>query len=448
MSDARQAPYQRARDMEQFNAWTIGRKEVIRLLRARAMHQYMLEQWRSRYPHLSIDCLPSVRHIIRWCRAKEKEASTSNTQPTESETTSSLDHPKTSDDNLATLSKHADTPTSTPSTNHFLYCKFCGVPHLNPSDLKTPWLIDCPSRPARFQTPRSLLDSSTTSESITAELLAAAYRRMAIATGLCDDDETEEEGKYTPNLIVLTVRIAHHYYSIILDVDIDIADDLSRDVVMKDDDEMATALERRTSRPSEQYAQPDWSFLATMPSVVNTPTALDWVWRVIGELRMSSILPSTLLPNRKRMTRAMSAREQRIGMATIARAFAVDRTDQDKDHTDSGRLQGIRQQVTVGGIMLLATRAMLRSLLDKAVQQHNVGRRGTSKPLPEVTSTPMKDTKANDTTLESPRNMTTMLTPFHVYKALYGYPEQFDFITNRYLKAKDTISSSSSSISE
>lgn len=106
-----------------------------------------------------------------------------------------------------------------------------------------------------------------------------------------------------------------------------------------------------------------WSLMATMPQVTSSPMAIDWIWRVIGELHMSTYLPSALVPSRKgRQSNGQSSnrremsegigKEERAGRLALIRAFA-DTTKNQKEQRTTSQLLALRQQASVGGVLLL-----------------------------------------------------------------------------------------------
>ncbi|RKP25681.1 hypothetical protein SYNPS1DRAFT_28595 [Syncephalis pseudoplumigaleata] len=411
----RRIPYRLACSMDEFAAWTHGRQRSVQWQQARAIRAYLAE-------HNAVP-LPSMRTIINWCRQ----------QPMATIAAQTMDDGK----HVVAGSAGAQPPETDASTavlpSSCTFCKFCGLRHIDASLLGAPWRAACPARPRQFRGPRSTLNSATTA----APLLAQLHQELLRATGnASDDDDDDDDSQMDSEFAPLSTSDEEDQQ---LDVE-----DMEIDVEVVDPQWTANNALLGCSAPETDPLEhlATWSMLATMPQVTASPMAIDWIWRVIGELHIPAYLPSALVPARKGRQPGGSSsagrrdgsgsgnggsgyrKEERAGRLAMARAFADTGTSAgQKESSPPARTHALRQQTSVGGVLLLATRAFLRHVLDKANEQRTLNERAPA---------------STGQALAISTRERAMLMPFHVYQALYGSSDQFDFLTQRYLEANTT----------
>ncbi|KAI8050613.1 hypothetical protein BDF22DRAFT_756544 [Syncephalis plumigaleata] len=272
-------------------------------------------------------------------------------------------------------------------------------------------------RPNEFRGARSTLNSAT----LATPLLEQLHRELLRATGNASDDDDIQMDNGSGITLTSDDENGDDDNNDKMDTDEEI--DIDVEVIDPEWTAHNATLGNSTTATDPLEHLATWSVMATMPQVTSSPMAIDWIWRVIGELHMPTYLPSALVPSRKgrhqynrREISGGNGKEERAGRLALVRAFADTTKEQKEEQHGTSQRLALRQQASVGGVLLLGVRAFLKHILHEANQQRTLG---------------------ESTEQASNSDKKAMLLPFHVYKALYQSSDQFDFLTQRHLESSN-----------
>ncbi|KAI8380375.1 yeats family-domain-containing protein [Blakeslea trispora] len=221
------------------------------------------------------------------------------------------------------------------------YCKFCG----NVRDEHDETADDnCPQKPKGWNTRKRNAGGISSLSSVTRLL-------SQLEVGWDEVKEIDEE----------------------MDVDVDV-------------DERANSSLAPSSKEKDISARvEDWSLESDAMDVANE-RSLDWIWSVIGQLRLKSVIANDML----------LAKDGNLQGPTST--FDLD--------------EAMKQRLVVGNIVTQATRLFLKKLLNRTV---NICRK-------EEEGSANKSVK--------------MMVPYHVYQAAQQ-ADEFDFLTNQYMGSEE-----------